>query len=426
MAASDGDDIFRSTAVGLEHDEATNPQQSTVGGANVPWARQSIQDILVVQHERRQLPNNVNVESVTEAVLKASPFVAGRSSGRLFWRHQLTSQEFQHLLTDGYWWFVAFDVQRLQHKAGQSTEDDPIFTRMAISFVALFQRTPSPLKDLFFGHFHEAMACGVLNCLIQAHPKERAKFDTDEFRRRLLDRCAVWTMGMRPHNVPPDHWLLRVSIQAGGQWIPPSNQNSKSLLLGVGSKAAGQRKNDIPEIHTVRCKHLMTNSPFFEEWMKSHALQLPGQLAVKVGLTQDRQRPVLFKPRLLTFGEVTGLPTGTALRDADDEPWKKFISAHSRAEIKERRDETATHSVLKRSLSRASTLMTDHAQSRAEARREVNEGYKAVRAKQRTLDNEAKATLSREDLREYTTFWIQGKNEAHKNKLKNAHRGSVP
>lgn len=429
-SAEEPSGIFQATEVGFEHDDSSSLQRSTSGQTNAPWARQMIHEIQVVMDRRQVLPNAVNVEAVTEAVLKAAPFVVGRASGRLFWRHQLTSQEFMDLLTDGYWWFVAFDVQRVHQRStaeasvtnstGESP-NDPIFARMADSFVGMFQRVASSKKDLFFAHFFEAMACGVLNCLIQAHPKERAKFDTDEFRRRLLDRCSVWTTGMRPHSVPTDHWLLRASIQAGNQWMPPvGQQNAQSkLLLGGGSKQA-QRK-DFPEIHTVRCRHTLTVSPFLEQWMTARQLHCPLKLGLKVRMTQDRQRPVLFKPRLLTFGEIGNLPTGTPLRDADEGQWSHFISAQNRR-VKRTDKDKGTGRVLNRSLSCAAELMRDHAQSRAVAMREVNEGHRAMRASQRSLDEEAKRTLFREDLREYTTYLIQGKKEQHKKQLSEIRR----
>lgn len=205
--------------------------------------------------ERQKLPSTVQLASIAEVVLKDAPFITGGSSSRSFWRSHLTSVEFQHLMTDGYWWFLAYDVQKqhlklpggadiLQTNSPEEILRDPIFGRMAASFVNLFQRVPTAKKDMFFGHFYEAMAFGILHCLVQAHPKQRSYFDNAHFRRKLVDRCSVWTTGFRPHRVQPDHWILEATVanshlvKGHDRWSVGNLVKSSSLdLVVVGARA---------------------------------------------------------------------------------------------------------------------------------------------------------------------------------------------
>ena len=69
---------------------------------------------------------------------------------------------------------------------------------------------------------------------------------------------------------------------------------SLSSRMGHGR---GARKEDLPVTMTVRSRHELTTSPFVQRWMEENQVRMPTGLSLKVGLTQDGYRPVLYKPR---------------------------------------------------------------------------------------------------------------------------------
>ena len=145
--------------------------RSSSPGAGGPNQALSLEDTEVVQHTRVPLPRNVHVSVITETILREAPFATGRS--KLFWRNYLQHDEFQHLTTDGFWYVLHHVLQRHPENLGESA----IFSRLAHSYVSLFQEVPSSSKDTFFAHFYEAFSFSVLLALQSAFPKRRADFD---------------------------------------------------------------------------------------------------------------------------------------------------------------------------------------------------------------------------------------------------------
>mmetsp|Transcript_28230 Transcript_28230/g.76332 ORF Transcript_28230/g.76332 Transcript_28230/m.76332 type:complete len:411 (-) Transcript_28230:151-1383(-) len=409
-----------------------------------------MEEEVVVMHERRKLPNNVQIEQIATAVLREAPFVVGGNAAKVFWQKQLTSDEFQHLTTDGYWWLLAYDVQK-QHKKTKTAAryansekevlEDPIFGRMAGSFVTMFNRVPSSKKDIFFGHFYEAMAYALLLALIQGHPKQRTYFDDIDFRKRLVDRCSVWTTGLRPHSLAAESWIIKANIAStshirgtGGHnsaFNASASINSRSptkshrafgASLTSGSRGRGARKEDLPVTMTVRSRHELTTSPFVQRWMEENGVRMPTGLGLKVGLTQDGYRPVLYKPRHSSFGHDA--LSGTAMRDCDEGTWRNLIPTGTLAQrTRALEAEAKTSDFLAECDSARSGIMAKYAESKAQAVKDEMRAHRNIKALEMKYDEQAEEMLMSEELREYSNHVMAGIQDRQNKTTRSTHTG---
>ena len=431
---SEGSGDMFITALGIEESSDNSRPKLRKGQAD-------IEDLEVDIHSRAKLPESVLFPSIVEGVLRDAWFVGTPGNSRLFWRQELTSNEFKDLSTDGYWWYVVYEVQKklsretvalkprnpgrrnftgdgslsINTQEMKDLESDPIFGRMAQSYATIFKRIPQSKKDIFFSHFHEALAYSILACTTQAHPKQRSQFDDPEFRARMVDRCSVWTTGFRPHRVAKDHWVITAGIQTTttyrGQTTtagPAPSQSMKGSSRFFSALSSNSEDTNIDASNTpavpVRAAHKITNSPFMQRYLKDIAVQPSISQTLKIALTQDGERQVLFCPRFSAFHAAINSSRGTPLMHGDEKEWRNLNPSAARtvAIARAKREATPTiNAILQKSNERRKEILDEYSAQMDEMHIKVAEIKKKLSEEEADIDQQAKSMLKSDDLHEY-------------------------
>jgi len=236
------------------------------------------------------LPPNVNLEAIIMNVLREAPFASGKA--KIMWRKYLGSVEFQRMSTDAFWYILAHHLQ-----SHPQDPDSPHFSRMSDNYVRLFFIVPPAYKDDFFTHFHEALACTALLCLISAFPKASKKYRSFEFKTLVMDLCGEWVLGLRQSCPPGDHWIHALDDDQKGR-----NQLAAELggTLG-GSTIQSQEKSQAFEFEGmhknrtvgIRSKYTIQHSPMISTHLnKVSSRSTNTHLTLAVGLTENPVRPI--------------------------------------------------------------------------------------------------------------------------------------
>ena len=407
------------TALGIE--ESSNNSRPRIRKGHI-----AVENLVVNYHRPEKLPESVLFPSIVEGVLREAWFIGMPGNSRLFWRQELTSKEFKNIATDGYWWCVLYDVQKklernsfydsssLDSEEQTVLERDPIFGRMASSYASIFKRIPQSKKDLFFSHFPEALAYSILACITQAHPKQRSQFDDPNFRARLVERCSVWVTGFRPYRITRDHWVVNTNIQTTTTYrgqtttsglVPTQTLKGSGRFFGALDSGTGGGDESInTPVVPVRAAYKISNSPFMQRYLKDSALQPSGLQALKVALTQDGERQVLFCPRFSAFQSSLSTSLGTPMVVGDESEWKNLNPGAGRSVsvARARRRETPTvDAVLQQSNQVRNDMLAEYENQKTDMRLRFGELRKKLRQDEADLDLRANYVLRSEDLTEY-------------------------
>ncbi|KAJ1454034.1 hypothetical protein M885DRAFT_522519 [Pelagophyceae sp. CCMP2097] len=389
---------------------------------------------------RRPLPRNVHFGIITEAALRDAPFAAGE--GAVAWRRLMQTREFAALATDGFWWVhshvlekrdrgEAFDNVENDDGASQRRRysEDALFGAMAQSYVALSRRVSPRRKDRFLGaSLYELLAQTILLTLAAAYPRRREAFHDDAvLKRHVVALCAEWTSGIRPRQVPDDHWVIHAADDATCKKAAKHHQDSRRLAgVAPGGDAAaasarsalgprgglGGPKGRRPRGEAspradgplVRASYTLDHSPFMQRFLDDKELESPQCLRVKLGLTLETSRVSHFVAHHVPEQdrEAVRRRVSRAVRNAPKSPLVVEEVLHASAVL--RRDALDTY-----------------AKQKAEAGKELLEFSRERARITAKSDAEERKITSSDTLREYASNLVKSR------ELKRAEaRGGAP
>mmetsp|Transcript_60255 Transcript_60255/g.82639 ORF Transcript_60255/g.82639 Transcript_60255/m.82639 type:complete len:470 (-) Transcript_60255:201-1610(-) len=456
----DPNGIFIVTEINIEDKESVNESESpslepVASPGGTPFQSQSSKmsrmlepELAAVMEHRVDIPTGFKTAVSTEVVLKQAPFAQVASSALRFWRDHLTRPEFQTLMTEGFWWFSLYDVckSELNPLADEVSTADPIFGRMASSFVGAFKHIPTGKKDTFFDHFYEAMAFGILICLARVSPERHPAFDTTDFRRRLIDRCSLWTRGLRPHFVPSDHWILQadpsplkvgrgrgnrrrssVAADSSQKLSDTATRELQKLNFTLGAPPPSDKGLELPPlIAPARAGIKMSNSPFMNRWMKDNSLEPPSWLTCEATITQDRNRPVLFERPMKSKFTKNHQPEGTPLSSGGDEELRAAFNDIRGGSTWSYSEPQSVDSLKSTDAMRSDILQKYEAEKR-NSRKEMSTIRRKFKEETTEIDRKSQKALARKDVHEYSNFILGSiQEDVKKKRLARAEAYGVP
>ena len=341
------------------------PQHFGMGGV-------APEDVVVVKEPPQPLPRNVHLSVLTETVLREAPFAQGRARG--WWRAQLSGPDWAKLVTDSFWWALHHLIQNNDPAAAAghgavatAREDDPVFDRMAASYVHLFERVATERKDLFFTHFYEAHAYSIILALCGAFPRHKDRLDSTETRQQLLEACARWSTGMSPPlGRRGRSWLTREHAATGhgtfahlvGNATPRHRGAAATSPYGLGSTAGSSRHGAAPDepdygadgSSYLRVPTVLMHSPFVHSFLKQMRISDLKAFGLRIGLTVDMSDALAaHKTKLATRAVVTnstdaaaaaaaaaaaladtGGSSGALRKSGSGRPWSSASASRSR------------------------------------------------------------------------------------------------
>ncbi|CAD7955573.1 unnamed protein product [Amoebophrya sp. A120] len=273
---------YHTTSSSSEFRELAALDQPQAAAFRVEDARLPLQEqSLVVSLEQTQnganvqpvfpLPESLPLEKVKKNCAINIEFSGTEQNrARAVWAGCFASPAADSIVADLFWWTICY-----YFKSGEQVEEeDLLFDRISMNYVAMFAAVPPSKRDFFFPHFPDAIAQAVLYCLFLAYPKSRTHF-SDTFRRDLVSRVSYWFTGFRPQFLSISHWKLNLGggdvLQSagGGRGAIPaltagssSNEATRALL--------DQAKLDDSPIkqRPPRVLRTLRHSPLLEHFVK--------------------------------------------------------------------------------------------------------------------------------------------------------------
>mmetsp|Transcript_22459 Transcript_22459/g.56763 ORF Transcript_22459/g.56763 Transcript_22459/m.56763 type:complete len:392 (+) Transcript_22459:251-1426(+) len=275
--------VYHTTSSSSEFKEIAAHEENKVFAYRVEDARLPLQDqSLVISLEKDNatggstvvpvfpLPQKLPLEKVKKNCAFNIEFGgAEQNRARAVWAGCFASPAADSIVADLFWWAICY-----YFKSGENVEEeDLLFDRISMNYVALFAGVKPDKRDFFFAHFADAIAQAVLYCLFLAYPKSRSHFG-DTFRKDLLCRVSYWFTGFQPQFLSITHWKLNLG---GGDVLKTAEKDPATASLAPLSIAAispvdpnassGPLKNRAPRVlrtlrHSPLLQHFLNQQKF--------------------------------------------------------------------------------------------------------------------------------------------------------------------
>ncbi|KAM5171888.1 protein FAM227B [Mantella aurantiaca] len=169
---------------------------------------------------RTDLPGHLDATQILQCISETEQYQKQRGK---FLSKFLLSEDSVALLKDCFWWFFLhkFKPQQLQQ--------DHLFDRVLDSFVALFCRVPSDVKDFFFKIYPNYLSQAVFTAFYKAFPQSFPQFN-GEFKSEIVDLIFQWVSGIKPSPGSWKKWDLNFLEKNNHQ---PSKEN---ITLSIESQ----------------------------------------------------------------------------------------------------------------------------------------------------------------------------------------------
>ncbi|CAD7927178.1 unnamed protein product [Amoebophrya sp. A25] len=189
---------------------------------------------------------------------------------RAQWARSFASPAASAIIADMFWYAICY-----YFKSGEFLEEEEIlFDRLSMNYVALFANITPGKRDFFFQHFADAVAQAVLYCMFLAFPKSRVSFGAN-FRKDLVCRISYWFTGFSPQFLSISHWKLNLG---GGDVLKTAEVPGEAAaaagglleLTNVGADAGHDEQQSSAPIKSrpPRVMRTLRHSPLLEHFVK--------------------------------------------------------------------------------------------------------------------------------------------------------------
>ena len=227
------------------------------------------------EKELTPLPGQIEPIRVLDFVSKSQGFTAPFLKS---WRKMFYSEPSSAVLQDLFWvlWLDKFNAES---DIEPEIEFKFLF-RCSISYVKLFQRTPSKFRDLFFLKYADCLAQALYVAFWALFPGSRPEF-SDEFRRYISTLIYNTVVGIEPQPLSWNEWKVDPDKFSRPQIPKQDSHSSISKLIAKPATPSPEKLNPSgllpyssnslglgPIYHTVRF-NVLGQSPLVKCYLSS-------------------------------------------------------------------------------------------------------------------------------------------------------------
>ncbi|XP_040198562.1 protein FAM227B isoform X1 [Rana temporaria] len=191
------------------------------------------------------LPGHLEATQILQCIAKTKQYqdLHGKMLSKF-----LLSEDSVAMLKDCFWWFF------LHRFKPQQLAQDHLFDRLSDTFVALFCRVPTDVKDFFFKMYPNYLSQAVFTAFYKAFPQSLPQFN-GEFKSEIVDLIFQWVSGIKPVPCSWKKWDLHFldksdQFSKGNVTLPLENQPNevkRHLEFNLDNLIQDARESNLPK-----------------------------------------------------------------------------------------------------------------------------------------------------------------------------------